>query len=103
MKCLDLSQFRPVYAPKDFLDVISNIRNPNVRDSAFAGSYVFQDLLFVKRILSCGIVYFTFSHRFRHFTKLGVIQVPLNVKDVQDLVRRYLNIIIRKIPKTYNE
>ena len=37
---VDLSQFRPVYAPKDFLEVISNIKNPNIRDSGFAGSYV---------------------------------------------------------------
>jgi hypothetical protein len=29
---LDLSQFRPVYAPKDFLEVIASLKNPNVVD-----------------------------------------------------------------------
>ena len=28
----DLSQFRPVYAPKDFLEVIASLKNPNVSE-----------------------------------------------------------------------
>ena len=28
----DLSQFRPVYAPKDFLEVIAGLKNPNMTD-----------------------------------------------------------------------
>lgn len=28
---IDLSQYRPVYAPKDFLDVLMAIRSPNYR------------------------------------------------------------------------
>jgi len=30
-QCSDLSQYRPVYAPKDFLDVLLWIRSPNHR------------------------------------------------------------------------
>ncbi|CAL8241594.1 unnamed protein product [Merluccius merluccius] len=50
----DLSQFRPVYAPKDFLEVLVGLRNPN-HDSSEQAS--------------------TRSH-------WGLIQVPLSVKDV---------------------
>ena len=28
----DLSHFRPVYAPKDFLEVIASLKNPNMVD-----------------------------------------------------------------------
>nr|XP_014347960.1 PREDICTED: TBC1 domain family member 19 isoform X2 [Latimeria chalumnae] len=53
----DLSRFRPVYAPKDFLEVLINLRNPN---------YDTNDQLGFK------------SH-------LGLIQVPLHVKDLLEL------------------
>ncbi|KAK0146680.1 TBC1 domain family member 19 [Merluccius polli] len=55
----DLSQFRPVYAPKDFLEVLVGLRNPN-HDSSEQAS--------------------TRSH-------WGLIQVPLSVKDVGQMVR----------------
>ncbi|XP_028347882.1 TBC1 domain family member 19 isoform X3 [Physeter macrocephalus] len=53
----DLSLFRPVYAPKDFLEVLINLRNPNYENGD--------------------------SHSFR--THLGLIQVPLKVKDIPEL------------------
>ncbi|XP_066430723.1 TBC1 domain family member 19 isoform X2 [Eleutherodactylus coqui] len=53
----DLSLFRPVYAPKDFLEVLINLRNPN---------YDVGD-----------------QPSFR--THLGLIQVPLNIKDIPEL------------------
>ncbi|KAG8453572.1 hypothetical protein GDO86_000270, partial [Hymenochirus boettgeri] len=53
----DLSPFRPVYAPKDFLEVLINLRNPNY-DNGDQGN--------------CR------SH-------LGLIQVPLKIKDVAEL------------------
>ncbi|XP_013921477.1 PREDICTED: TBC1 domain family member 19, partial [Thamnophis sirtalis] len=54
----DLSLFRPVYAPKDFLEVLMNLRNPNYDTSEVPN--------------------------FRNH--LGLIQVPLNVKDIPELV-----------------
>ncbi|XP_031751218.1 TBC1 domain family member 19 isoform X2 [Xenopus tropicalis] len=53
----DLSLFRPVYAPKDFLEVLINLRNPNY-DIGDQGNYK--------------------SH-------LGLIQVPLKIKDIPEL------------------
>lgn len=53
----DLSLFRPVYAPKDFLEVLINLRNPNY-DSSDQPSFS--------------------SH-------LGLIQIPLQVKDIPEL------------------
>ncbi|XP_062964220.1 TBC1 domain family member 19 isoform X2 [Cynocephalus volans] len=53
----DLSHFRPVYAPKDFLEVLINLRNPNYENGD--------------------------SLSFR--THLGLIQVPLRVKDIPEL------------------
>ncbi|XP_074085760.1 TBC1 domain family member 19 isoform X3 [Macrotis lagotis] len=53
----DLSLFRPVYAPKDFLEVLINLRNPNYENG---------DHLNLK-------------------THLGLIQVPLKVKFISEL------------------
>ncbi|XP_015682504.1 TBC1 domain family member 19, partial [Protobothrops mucrosquamatus] len=53
----DLSLFRPVYAPKDFLEVLMNLRNPNYDTSELSN--------------------------FRNH--LGLIQVPLNVRDIPEL------------------
>nr|DBA29261.1 TPA: hypothetical protein GDO54_009504 [Pyxicephalus adspersus] len=52
----DLTLFRPVYAPKDFLEVLINLRNPN---------------------------YDTDQTSFR--ANLGLIQVPLKMKDIPEL------------------
>ncbi|XP_068164677.1 TBC1 domain family member 19 isoform X2 [Antennarius striatus] len=56
----DLSRFRPVYAPKDFLEVVTGLRNPN-HDCSDVGVR---------------------SH-------WGLIQVPLNVRDVPQLRQAY--------------
>uniref|UniRef100_A0A8D0B4X4 TBC1 domain family member 19 n=1 Tax=Salvator merianae TaxID=96440 RepID=A0A8D0B4X4_SALMN len=53
----DLSLFRPVYAPKDFLEVLMNLRNPNYENS--------EQLSFRNH--------------------MGLIQVPLKVKDIPEL------------------
>ncbi|XP_074130706.1 TBC1 domain family member 19 isoform X4 [Sminthopsis crassicaudata] len=53
----DLSLFRPVYAPKDFLEVLINLRNPNYENG---------DHLNLR-------------------THLGLIQVPLKVKYISEL------------------
>ncbi|XP_037991818.1 TBC1 domain family member 19 isoform X2 [Motacilla alba alba] len=53
----DLSLFRPVYAPKDFLEVLMNLRNPNYENGE--------------------------QPSFRNH--LGLIQVPLKVKDIPEL------------------
>ncbi|XP_015261043.1 PREDICTED: TBC1 domain family member 19-like, partial [Gekko japonicus] len=53
----DLSLFRPVYAPKDFLEVLMNLRSPNYETSE--------------------------PPSFRNH--LGLIQVPLKVKDIPEL------------------
>ncbi|MEQ2274663.1 hypothetical protein XENORESO_005227 [Xenotaenia resolanae] len=57
----DLSRFRPVYAPKDFLEVLIGLRNPN-HDSC-------EDI----------------SAR----SHWGLIQVPLNVRDIPHLRQAY--------------
>uniref|UniRef100_A0A8C3U4B5 TBC1 domain family member 19 n=1 Tax=Catharus ustulatus TaxID=91951 RepID=A0A8C3U4B5_CATUS len=53
----DLSLFRPVYAPKDFLEVLMNLRNPNYENGE--------------------------QPSFKNH--LGLIQVPLKVKDIPEL------------------
>ncbi|XP_010606762.1 TBC1 domain family member 19 isoform X2 [Fukomys damarensis] len=60
----DLSLFRPVYAPKDFLEVLINLRNPNYENGD--------------------------SLSFR--THLGLIQVPLKVKDIPDLKECFIEL-----------
>ncbi|KAI0232517.1 TBC1 domain family member 19 [Lamellibrachia satsuma] len=54
----DLSRFRPVYAPKDFLEVVSSLKNPNL----------------VESLESAG-----FS------TRWGIVQATLETKDLHDL------------------
>ncbi|KAM6959659.1 TBC1 domain family member 19 isoform 1-T1 [Tautogolabrus adspersus] len=63
----DLSRFRPVYAPKDFLEVLINLRNPNHDSSEDVSAR---------------------SH-------WGLIQVPVNVRDIPQLRQAYaeLNLI----------
>ncbi|XP_040274945.1 TBC1 domain family member 19 [Bufo bufo] len=53
----DLSLFRPVYAPKDFLEVLINLRNPN----------------------------YDIGEQASFRTHLGLIQVPLKIKDIPEL------------------
>uniref|UniRef100_A0A5F8HIA3 TBC1 domain family member 19 n=1 Tax=Monodelphis domestica TaxID=13616 RepID=A0A5F8HIA3_MONDO len=53
----DLSLFRPVYAPKDFLEVLINLRNPNYEN----------------------------GEHLNFKTHLGLIQVPLKVKYISEL------------------
>ncbi|EMP37372.1 TBC1 domain family member 19 [Chelonia mydas] len=57
LKTSDLSLFRPVYAPKDFLEVLMNLRNPNYENGD--------------------------QPSFKNH--LGLIQVPLKVKDIPEL------------------
>ncbi|TNM93791.1 hypothetical protein fugu_001967 [Takifugu bimaculatus] len=57
----DLSRFRPVYAPKDFLEVLISLRNPNYNSS--------EDVS-------------VRSH-------WGLIQVPISVRDVPQLRQAY--------------
>lgn len=42
---LDLSQFRPVYAPKDFLEVIIGLQNPNYHGSDTPGYVIYKGSL----------------------------------------------------------
>uniref|UniRef100_A0A3Q2QT79 TBC1 domain family, member 19 n=1 Tax=Fundulus heteroclitus TaxID=8078 RepID=A0A3Q2QT79_FUNHE len=58
---VNLSRFRPVYAPKDFLEVLIGLRNPNHDSREEIGAR---------------------SH-------WGLIQVPLNVRDIPQLVGIY--------------
>ncbi|KAM3831641.1 TBC1 domain family member 19 [Vipera latastei] len=60
----DLSLFRPVYAPKDFLEVLMNLRNPNYDTSELSN--------------------------FRNH--LGLIQVPLNVRDIPELKEYFIEL-----------
>ncbi|XP_029112047.1 TBC1 domain family member 19 isoform X2 [Scleropages formosus] len=64
----DLSHFRPVYAPKDFLEVLTSLRNPNLDSSDEA---------------SCR------SH-------LGLIQVSLNVKDIPEMREFFCELSLEK-------
>uniref|UniRef100_A0AAQ4RDY6 TBC1 domain family, member 19 n=1 Tax=Gasterosteus aculeatus aculeatus TaxID=481459 RepID=A0AAQ4RDY6_GASAC len=57
----DLTSFRPVFAPKDFLEVLISLRNPNYDSSEDVGVR---------------------SH-------WGLIQVPLDVRDIPQLRRAY--------------
>ncbi|KAM9717295.1 TBC1 domain family member 19 isoform 2-T2 [Menidia menidia] len=57
----DLSRFRPVYAPKDFLEVLVSLRNPNHDSSEDVGAK---------------------SH-------WGLVHVPLNVRDIPQLRQAY--------------
>ena len=56
----DLSKFRPVYAPKDFLEVVLGIKNTNITD--FVSQY-----------------------------NSGLIQVPISVKSLAQIVSRIFN------------
>lgn len=47
----DLTMIRPVYAPKDFLEVLSSLRNPNYDESTWGTLYSFDsydDTIWVK-------------------------------------------------------
>ncbi|KAK3100088.1 hypothetical protein FSP39_014568 [Pinctada imbricata] len=64
----DLSQIRPVYAPKDFLEVILGLQNPNYRTSDTAG----------------------------FFAMWGIVQVPLKVKSIDELRLQYSDMAINQ-------
>ncbi|OCT99411.1 hypothetical protein XELAEV_18005191mg [Xenopus laevis] len=64
----DLSLFRPVYAPKDFLEVLINLRNPNY-DCGDQGTYK---------------------------SYLGLIQVPLKIKDIPELRECFQELSLNK-------
>ncbi|XP_071452876.1 TBC1 domain family member 19 isoform X1 [Hetaerina americana] len=49
---VDLSQYRPVYAPKDFLEVLLYLRSPNYRSIDGEGSWDFSQLPFKVKNLS---------------------------------------------------
>lgn len=66
--CAYLSQFRPVYAPKDFLEVIIGLQNPNYHGSDTPGFY--------------------------HLW--GIVQVPLKVKDIDELRLQYSDMSINQ-------
>ena len=53
----DLSNFRPVYGPKDFLDMLTTIKHPNVASSGQASA-----------------------------TQWGLLNLPLKVNNLQQLV-----------------
>uniref|UniRef100_A0A6Q2YT79 Rab-GAP TBC domain-containing protein n=1 Tax=Esox lucius TaxID=8010 RepID=A0A6Q2YT79_ESOLU len=57
----DLSRFRPVYAPKDFLEVLISLRNPNHDSSEEASSKSYW----------------------------GLVQVPLQVRDIPQMREAY--------------
>lgn len=38
---IDLSQYRPLYAPKDFLDVLFSIRDPSFKKQPYAVTYAY--------------------------------------------------------------
>lgn len=65
----DLSKFRPVYAAKDFLDVIASLKNTNQNDCAD------------NSVFSC---------------YWGVIQVPLKVKDIRELQIQFAEMSINQ-------
>ncbi|ELT89515.1 hypothetical protein CAPTEDRAFT_108817, partial [Capitella teleta] len=65
----DLSQFRPVYAPKDFLEVIASLKNPNVVDCGD------------NTVSSCA---------------WGIIQAPVYVKDLHQLRLQYSEMAINQ-------
>ncbi|XP_028854678.1 TBC1 domain family member 19 isoform X2 [Denticeps clupeoides] len=62
----DLSQFRPVYAPKDFLEVLISLRNPNHDRSEEVGAQ----------------------------SQWGLIQVPLNVQDVAQMREAFADLAL---------
>nr|XP_002119373.1 TBC1 domain family member 19 [Ciona intestinalis] len=64
----DLSHFRPVYAPKDFLEVISSVRNPNYRSLYGHESEEYPEV--------CS----------EHW---GLIQVPLEVPKLTELQAKF--------------
>ncbi|XP_059170535.1 TBC1 domain family member 19-like [Physella acuta] len=63
----DLSQIRPVYAPKDFLDVVINLQNPNSANSGNIGT---------------------------HDLPWGFIQVSIKVKTLNELRLQYSEMAI---------
>ena len=62
-----MSKIRPVYAPKDFLDVISGVRNPNAADPDDSGRGGGSSVL-----------------------NWGLIQVQLETPTLQELVRKHI-------------
>ncbi|XP_052795180.1 TBC1 domain family member 19-like isoform X2 [Mya arenaria] len=64
----DLSQIRPVYAPKDFLDVIMALQNPNYNTGDSTGTY----------------------------TLWGLVQLPLKLNDVNKLRLLYSDMAINQ-------
>lgn len=64
----DLTQIRPVYAPKDFLEVIVSIQNPNYNGGESAG----------------------------FFPLWGIVQVPVKVKSINKLRLQYSEMAINQ-------
>lgn len=80
----DLSRFRPVYAPKDFLEV-SRLRTPNLY--LVKSELHYSTLLLSKQVLiSLRNPNHDSSEDISIRSHWGVIQVPLNVRDIPQLV-----------------
>lgn len=62
----DLSKFRPVYAAKDFLEVITNLRNPNVSENCSSNIF------------------------------LGLVQIPFSVESLEELQERFKELHIKR-------
>ncbi len=65
----DLRQFRPVYAPKDFLEVIAGLRNPNQTEATEANTF-------------CNL--------------WGIVQVPLKIKNIHQLRLQFSEMAINQ-------
>ncbi|XP_041368917.1 TBC1 domain family member 19-like [Gigantopelta aegis] len=64
----DLSQIRPVYAPKDFLEVVIGLQNPNFQTGNANG----------------------------FFNLLGIVQIPLKVREIDELRIQYSDMSINQ-------
>lgn len=92
----DLSSFRPVYAPKDFLEVSSNtIRHLVICEEKNKPLYVSLPLL-MQVLVGLRNPNYDSSEDVSSRSHWGLIQAPLNVRDIPQLVRP----VLRRVPPT---
>lgn len=92
----DLSSFRPVYAPKDFLEVSSNtIRHFVICEEKNKPLYVSLPLL-MQVLVGLRNPNYDSSEDVSSRSHWGLIQAPLNVRDIPQLVRP----VLRRVPPT---
>ncbi|XP_019697461.1 TBC1 domain family member 19 isoform X2 [Harpegnathos saltator] len=86
---IDLSQYRPLYAPKDFLDVLFSIRDPSFKKQPCEISFYKRELVFVWIKIYLLNIFTILLLSFRDELNWDFSHIQISVKTLTQLRRMY--------------